>query len=246
MYDSYKEGTDGPGPRRGACISAVAGSLSPRDAPHEAGLDDRDDRGSKYNVEEWHAWGGDLGSTSTRRRLPPRATRTPPWSKRVRASFCGGGSATPRPLGRWKGPSIGQKFRDEGLILVEGEPKGGTHAFRERTPKSYAFQQFAGFVRPGWVRLDVPEAPVSPLVAAFRKEDGREVAVVLINSGKVALKLDIRVTGVDRYRLGPLYVTDRTRHCERSNWSKSLTPESVTTLLYSAEAVPTSGESKTR
>jgi hypothetical protein len=84
-------------------------------------------------------------------------------------------------------PSSTSRASDEELILVESEPKGGTHAFLERTPKSYAFQQFVGSVRPGWVRLDVPELPKWPLVAAFRNEDGREVIVVLINRGKVAL-----------------------------------------------------------
>jgi hypothetical protein len=131
-----------------------------------------------------------------------------------------------------------QKFRDEGLILVKAEAEGGTHAFLERTPKSYAFQQFAKFVRPGWVRLDVPEppGPKSPLVAAFRKENGREVAVVLIHPDKVASgRVETRVTGAHSYRLDRTYVTDRHRRCERSKWTGSLSPESVTTLLYAVE-----------
>jgi hypothetical protein len=99
---------------------------------------------------------------------------------------------------------------------------------------------------PGWVRLDVPEAPESPLVAAFRNEDGREVAVVLIHPGKVTSKFDVRVMGADADSLDRVYGTDRTRRCERFEWSQSLTPESVTTLLYLSEAVRVSGESERR
>jgi hypothetical protein len=47
--------------------------------------------------------------------------------------------------------------------------------------------------------------------AEFRNEDGGEVAVVLINPAKAASgELDIRVTGVDAYRLDRVHVTDRT------------------------------------
>jgi len=70
-------------------------------------------------------------------------------------------------------------------------------------------------------------------VAVFRQEDGREVAVVLIHPDKVTSgPVEPRVAGKHVYRLGRTYVTDRGRRCERSEWTGSLSPESVTTLLY--------------
>ncbi len=133
-----------------------------------------------------------------------------------------------------------QKFRDEGLILVEPEASDGVHAFRERTPKSYTFQQFSKFIRPGWVRLDVPEppGPGAPLVAAFRSADGRKVAVVLINPDKAAPRaIEPRVTAAHAFRLDRAYVTDRRRRCEPTEWPGVLPPESVTTLLYGMDEV---------
>jgi O-glycosyl hydrolase len=131
-----------------------------------------------------------------------------------------------------------QKFRDEGLILVEPEASDGVHAFRERTPKSFTFQQFSKFVRPGWVRLEVPDPPGTgaPLVAAFRKEDSRQVAVVLINPDKATSRaIAVRVTGAQTYRLDRVYMTDRRRRCEAVEGMGALPPESVTTLLYAAD-----------
>jgi hypothetical protein len=130
-----------------------------------------------------------------------------------------------------------QKFRDEGLVLVRPEPEDGVHRFQERTPKFYTFQQFAKFIRPGWVRLDVPEpsGPGTPLVAAFRSADGRKVAVVLINPDKAASRaIEPRVSGAHAFRPDRAYVTDRRHQCEPSEWPSALPPESVTTLLYEA------------
>ena len=55
-------------------------------------------------------------------------------------------------------------------ILVEPEARDGVHAYREQTPKFYTFRQFSRFIRPGWVRLDVPEpeGPAAPLVSTSR------------------------------------------------------------------------------
>lgn len=114
----------------------------------------------------------------------------------------------------------------------------GRHPFLERTRKSYAFQQFASVVRPGWVRLDVrePADADGPLVSAFRSEDRRHVAVIAIHPGKAAsTPLALQVSGAQNYRLKQATVTDRCHLCEAIEWSGPLTPESVTTLLYAAE-----------
>ncbi|MBV9123549.1 MAG: hypothetical protein JO112_09345 [Planctomycetes bacterium] len=127
-----------------------------------------------------------------------------------------------------------QKFRDEGLILVEPEKKGGVYPFAEKTPKYYTFKQFSRFLRPGWVRLEVKEPPRLP-VAAFRSPDSRHVAVVIINSEKSAQAIAPRVSGRVTYRWAGAYATDRKHRCEPVPWTGAVTAESVTTLIFKAE-----------
>ncbi len=243
MYDSYQEGTVDPGlPELRERQRSLGRFLRERLPAKRVWMTET--TGAQYNGKEWHTLGWVPGLDEHEKGIVAASYMHAALVEAGVGAFLWWGlcyTEAPRSV---EGDEERQKFRDEGLILVEREPKDGTHAFLERTLKSYAFQQFAGFVRPGWVRLDVPESPESPLVAAFRNEDGREVAVVLVNRGKFASKLDIRVTGADGYRFGPVYVTDRARQCERSEWSGSLTPESVTTLLFSSEAIRAGGEAK--
>jgi glucuronoarabinoxylan endo-1,4-beta-xylanase len=133
-----------------------------------------------------------------------------------------------------KGHQERQKFRDEGLILVDHRREGSVHPYRERTKKSYAFQQFARFVRPGWVRLEV-ETRAGRLAAAFRSADGRAVALVLINPDTASVPVAPRVNGARSYRLAEAHVTDRVHRCEPVAWQGSIAAESITTLIFRAE-----------
>lgn len=130
-----------------------------------------------------------------------------------------------------KGAWERQKFRDEGLILVDPDKKDGVHPFRERTRKYFVLKQFTRFIRPGWVRMAVTADP-SRLVAAFRSPDRKSVAVVLIHADGIAGTFDVRVTGDGDYRLTKAYQTDRTRECAAVEWTGGVPAESVTTLLY--------------
>jgi hypothetical protein len=194
MYDPFKEGTAAPGL---ADVRERQRSLGRflRDGLPAKRVWMTETTGAQYNGKEWHTLGWNPGLDEHEQGIVAACYMHAALAEASAAAFLWWGLCYPEASRSVQGDEERQKFRDEGLVLVEGEPKGGTHAFLERTPKSYAFQQFAGFVRPGWVRLDVPASPESPLVAAFRKENSREVAVVLVNRGKVASKFDIRVTG---------------------------------------------------
>jgi hypothetical protein len=127
-----------------------------------------------------------------------------------------------------------QKFRDEGLILVGDAGQGGIHPYVEKTPKYYAFEQFAHFIRPGWVRVKA-EAPPNRLVAAFRSPDSKRLAVVVLNPDKSPIEIEPRIVGAASYRPAHAYVTDREHRCESMPWTGSLTGESITTLTYQVE-----------
>jgi O-glycosyl hydrolase len=238
MYDSFKQGDADPGLDGLRERQRALGRFLREDLPAKR-VWMTETTGAQYNGKEWHTLGW-----SPRLDEHDKAIAA---ARYMHAALVDAGanaflwwglvySEAPRSAHE---AEERQKFRDEGLILVSAEQKGDRHAFLERTPKSYAFQQFAAFVRPGWVRLDVPEpsGPGAPLVAAFRSGDGREIAVVLIHpAGGASGPVEPRVTGPRPYRRDRAYVTDRGHRCERSAWTGVLPPESVTTLLYAVEA----------
>lgn len=123
-----------------------------------------------------------------------------------------------------------QKMRDEGLILVEPDRVNGVNAFREQTPKYFAFKQFSRFIPPGYVRLETPAA--APLVAAFRSPDAHRVVVVLINPDRSPLPVTPRITGDQAYQFAEHWLTDRQHQCASARWTGTLPAESVSTLIY--------------
>jgi len=128
-----------------------------------------------------------------------------------------------------KGEHERQKFRDEGLILVAHEKKNGVHPFLERTKKYYIFKQFSRFVPPGCLRVDAPSTDAC-LVTAFRSPDSSRLVIVLINPAKNC-RIKPQISMVPDCRITETWVTDRTRQCEKVQWTGSLEPESVTTLI---------------
>ena len=94
------------------------------------------------------------------------------------------------------------------------------------------------------IGLGVEQGPTCEPVGAQTRR--RAMLTRLFGAVPVASKFDIRAMGADDFRLVSVHATDRTRRCERSDWSKSLAAESVATLLYSSEALPASGEAKSR
>ena len=194
--------------------------------------------GAQYNGEQWHTIGWDPALGEHDKAIAAARYMHAVLVDAGANAFLWWGLIYSAPPPHVEGEQRRQKFRDEGLVLVEPAPVDGAHRFLERTPKSYAYQQFAAFVRPGWVRLDVdePARPDAPIVAAFRSPGADRVAVVLIHPGEDApAPVDLRVSGDGAFRIDGAFLTDRQHRCEAVEWSGSLNPESVTTLVYVAE-----------
>jgi O-glycosyl hydrolase len=102
------------------------------------------------------------------------------------------------------------------------------NAFRERTPKYFAFKQFSRFISPGFIRLETAASDV-PLVAAFRSPDARRVVIVCINPNRVPRAVTPRITPAAQ--LTECWLTDRQHQCAAANWTGTLPAESVCTLI---------------
>ncbi|HEX8199315.1 MAG TPA: hypothetical protein VF590_02425 [Isosphaeraceae bacterium] len=237
MYDSYRDGDPDPG-LAGVRARQKALGRFVRETRPGTRLWMTETTGAQWNGPQWHTLGWDARLDEHEKAIAAACYLHAALVDAGANAFLWWGLIYSAPPESVTEEQERQKFRDEGLILVEPEPRGGTHPFRERTPKSYAFQQFAKFVRPGWIRLDVPEPPGAgaPLAAAFRDPDGRRVAVIVIHPEKGSSQaMAVRVTGARSYHLNRSYVTDRRRRCEPGAWAGELAPESVTTLLFTAD-----------
>jgi glucuronoarabinoxylan endo-1,4-beta-xylanase len=230
MYDSYKDGEADGGFTTLRARQAAFGHHVRETLPGRP-LWMTETTGAQWNSKDWHTlgWRPEMDEHS----MAIAAGRY------VHAALVDAGanaffwwgliySAPPSSV---KGARERQKFRDEGLILVDPEKKGAVHPFKERTRKYFVLKQFARYVRPGWVRLAVTADP-SRLVAAFRSPDRKAVAVVVIHSEGVPGSIEVRVSSDAAYRLSGAYQTDRTRECAPVEWTGKMPAESVTTLLY--------------
>jgi O-glycosyl hydrolase len=234
MYDSYKHGDADPGLDGMRARQKALGRFLREHLPTKR-VWMTETTGAQWNVPEWHTLGWDPALDEHDKAIAAARYMHSVLVDAGASAFLWWGLIYSAPPSTVAGDVERQKFRDEGLILVEPDARDDVHAFRERTPKYYTFRHFSKFIRPGWVRLDVPEpeGPAAPLVAAFRSADGRKVAVVLINPDKAARKaIDLRVRGAHAFHPDRAYVTDRRRRCEATEWPGALPPESVTTLLY--------------
>jgi glucuronoarabinoxylan endo-1,4-beta-xylanase len=234
MYDSYRHGEARPGFAALRSRQAALGRYLREKLPGKR-VWMTETTGAQWNGPQWHTLGWKEGMDEHDKAMAAARYLHSALVDAGASAFLWWGLVYSEPPPGIKGKERRQKFRDEGLILVRHEKKGGVHAFRERTPKYFALKQFARFVRPGWVRLEVKASP-GALVAAFRSPDARQVAVVVLNPERAPRASDPRVSGEAKYRLARAYVTDRKHRCEAVPWTGSLTPESVTTLLYEARS----------
>jgi O-glycosyl hydrolase len=237
MYDSYKDADADPGLDGVRSRQQALGEFLRESLPTKR-IWMTETTGAQWNGAQWHTLGWNAALDEHDKAIAAARYMHAALVDAGANAFLWWGLIYSAPPASIHGDQERQKFRDEGLVLVEPDEVDGVHSFQERTPKSYTFQQFAKFIRPGWVRLATDEPPKddSPLVAAFRNETSRQVAIVLINPHKLASKaLEVRVTGTLPFRLDRAYVTDRARQCEPANWSGVLPTESVTTLVYVAE-----------
>lgn len=232
MYDSYKDGEADGGfavlrARQAAFGHHVRETLPGRPVWMT------ETSGAHWNSKDWHTlgWRPEMDEHS-KAIAAGRYVHSALVDAGANAFFWWGliySAPPPSVKGAWER----QKFRDEGLILVDPDKKDGVHPFRERTRKYFVLKHFARFVRPGWVRMAVTADPAR-LVAAFRSPDRKAVAVVVVHPDGIPGAFDVRVTGDASYRLSKAYVTDRTRECAPVEWTGLAPAESVTTLLYSA------------
>ena len=230
MYDSYKDGEADGGFATLRARQAAFGHHLRETLPGRP-VWMTETSGAHWNTKEWHTlgWRPEMDEHS-KAIAAGRYVHAAHVDAGATAFFWWGlvySAPPPSVKGAWER----QKFRDEGLILVDPEKKDGVHAFRERTRKYFVLKQFARFVQPGWVRMAVTADPTR-LVAAFRSPDRKSVAVVLIHPQGISETFDVRVTGDGAYRLSKAYVTDRTRECASVEWTGAAPAESVTTLLY--------------
>jgi len=232
MYDSYRELEAPPGL---AAMRARQEALGRYLRDHLPGkrIWMTETTGAQWNTKEWHTLGWHPKMDEHDKALAAARYLHAALVDAQSNAFLWWGLTYSLPAPIHQGEK-GQKFRDEGLILVRRERKEGVHPYAEKTPKYYTFKQFSRFVRPGWVRLEV-KAPSTLLVAAFRSPDRKRVAAVVINSEKSPRDIEPHLMGGARYRLAEVYVTDREHQCAAIRWTGSVSGESVTTVIYHVE-----------
>src|SRR5262245_2098656 len=230
MYDSYKDGeADGGFATLRARQAALGHHL--RETLPARPVWMTETTGAQWNSKEWHTLGWRPEMDEHAKAISAgRYVHSALVDAGANAFFWWGlvySVPPPSVKGGWER----QKFRDEGLVLVDSEKQNGVHPFRERTRKYFVLKHFAKFARPGWVRVAVTADPAR-VVAAFRSPDKKSVAVMVIPPEGIAGSFGVRVTGEEPYRLSKAYQTDRTRECAPVEWTGAAPAESVTTLLF--------------
>jgi O-glycosyl hydrolase len=230
MYDSYKAGeTDGGFGALRARQAAFGHHV--RETLPGRPLWLTETTGAQWNSKDWHTLGWRPEMDEHSKAIAAGRYVHAALVDAGANAFFWWGLVYSEPPPNVKGAWDRQKFRDEGLILVDAEKKDGVHPFKERTRKYFVLKQFTRFVRPGWVRMAVTADPAR-LVAAFRSPDKKTLAVVLINADGIPQAFEVRVTGDREYRLSAAYRTDRALECAPVDWTGTAPAESVTTLLY--------------
>lgn len=115
-----------------------------------------------------------------------------------------------------------------GGLLINGEP----------TPQAYAFAHYSKFVRPGYVRLDVPAAlPAGVFASAFFEPVTARTVVVLVNENANAVDLSLRFAGIAPTSIDTWLTTADVSLSEQPRvpfvtpFAYSLPGDSVTTLV---------------
>lgn len=232
MYDSYRDGQPPLGLGAMRARQAALGQYLRDQLPRQR-VWMTETTGAQWNGKTWHTLGWQPNMDESAKALAAASyLQAALVDAQANAFFWWGLIYSLAPPGRESEEA--QKFRDEGLVLVEFNKKDGVHPFAEKTPKYYAFKQFSRFVRPGWVRLDVKASPM-PLTAAFRSPDRKQVAIVAINPESAPLAIKPRVFNETDFRLAEVHVTDADHKCEVVPWNGALSGRSVTTLIFQSK-----------
>jgi glucuronoarabinoxylan endo-1,4-beta-xylanase len=124
-----------------------------------------------------------------------------------------------------------------GGLLVDGEP----------TPQAYGFAHYSKFIRPGYVRLDVPSAvPAGVVVSAFFDPASARTVVVLVNGNASAVDLSLRFAGISPKSVATWLTTSDLSLSDQGStpfvtpFPYSLPGDSVTTLVTVDDTAPPS------
>ena len=186
--------------------------------------------GAQWNNDEWHTYGWSREMTEFDKAMQA--------AQYMHMSFVDGGANAFLWWGliyslapdRETDPDVRQKHRDEGLVLVEEQPRvNGRQKLVERTKKFFFFKQFANFIQPGFRRVEV-NSPDPLKVSAYLNNQENGIVVVVINPSKSTRPINF--TAPREMKLKRAYQTDRNLNCEGIDSTLPLPPSSIRTLVY--------------
>jgi glucuronoarabinoxylan endo-1,4-beta-xylanase len=128
------------------------------------------------------------------------------------------------------------------LVAGSGET-GGLLVNDALTPQAYALGHFSKFVRPGYVRLDVPPEPDTGVhTSAYADPESDRIVIVAVNEQTTPVDLSLRFKGTAPSSVEPWLTTaDVSLVAEptvtvTNPLSYSLPPQSITTLVATGES----------
>jgi len=133
--------------------------------------------------------------------------------------------------------------------LVTDGTSGGLLVNGALAPQGYALGHYSKFVRPGYVRLDVPAQPANGVsTSAFADPDSGRIVIVAVNENTSAVDLSLHFAGTPPVALTPwLTTTDVSLTAQATipftdPLSYSLPAQSITTLVTTDDHMPSNGE----
>jgi hypothetical protein len=128
-----------------------------------------------------------------------------------------------------------------------GDPSsgGGLLVNDEPTPQAYGFAHYSKFIRPGYVRLDVPSSvPTGVFVSAFLDPGTSRTVVVLVNDNANAVELSLGFAGIAPTSIDTWLTTSEVSLSRQDSvpfvtpFEYSLPGDSVTTLVTDESPPP--------
>ena len=134
--------------------------------------------------------------------------------------------------------------------LIGDDTGGGLMVDGVLTPQAYALGQYSKFIRPGYVRLDVPAQPASGVsTSAFVDPESGRIVIVAVNENTTPIDLSLRFVGTPPVALEPWLTSADVSLAAQATvafvdpLSYSLPAQSITTLVTTDDLPPSnSGE----
>ena len=135
-------------------------------------------------------------------------------------------------------------------LIGDASSGGGLLVDGALVPQAYALGHYSKFVRPGYVRLDVPAEPASGVsTSAYVDPDSGRIVIVAVNENTSAVDLGLHFAGTPPVALVPwlttadVSLTAQATVAVSDPLSYSLPAQSITTLVTSDDLAPSdSGE----